>query len=283
MTYYGGSGNYGAIYQYNIASETLTKVQDFDPNTEGKGPEGCLIETSPGTLYGLARGGGTDNQGTLFEYIISTNTITLKHDFDNNTSGREPTGDLILVNGKLYGMTSMGGNNGAGYGTIFEYVLSSGDLNILHTFTTDVNGRKPFGSLVYFDSLLFGMTNDGGSEGFHDRGVLFAYDLSTSTYTKKVDFNDTLGQKPVYNSLIKILVHADWTGAVSSDWHNPANWLQNDVPSAFTEVNIPNVNETSGNYPVVGSNVHVRDLTLQPGAQVFVEDGVHLEVGLQQE
>ena len=79
--------------------------------------------------------------------------------------------------------------------------------------------------------------------------------------------------------MIKILYGAEWTGAVSTDWHNPANWLQNDIPTVFTEVVIPDVSGASGNFPVISANARVRDITIDTGASINMQNGVELKVG----
>jgi len=281
ITSYGGPyNNYGVLFEYDPTGRgTYTVKVNFEHTTE-RNPEGRLIETSTGILYGLSKSGGTTSHGTLFEYNITGDSTTIKFDFINTPFGREPKGDLIkATNGKLYGMTSNGGTSGTSRGTLFEYDIPNDTLIIIHDFNVLNDGAYPNGSLIESSNgKFYGMTSYGGTAGSNDRGVLFEYDNGSSTYTKKVDLNDTLGQKPVYNSLIRILVHADWTGAIDSDWNKPGNWLQNDVPSAFTEVAIPDVSGTSGNFPVVSSNTRIREITVEPGATIDVQNGVTFEV-----
>jgi uncharacterized repeat protein (TIGR03803 family) len=283
----GAHNNYGTLYEYNISTNTLAVKHDFDnfTNVDGRAPEGSLIETNTDTLYGMTTWGGTTDHGTIFEYIISTNTLTKKHDFNNIPEGREPKGSLILAsNGKLYGLTSGGGVSGAGRGTLFDYDIQSGILTVKHDFYIESDGVFPHGSLIEStNGKFYGMTSSGGTAGFHDKGVLFEYDTTTSAYTKKLDFDGTNGQKPQYTQLIKIFVHADWTGAVSTDWHNPANWAQNDVPTVYTEVVIPDVSSGSNRYPVISSDVHVRDLTIEPGASIDVQNNADIQVGMEED
>jgi len=150
---------------------------------------------------------------------------------------------------------------------------------ILHDFNVAAEGRTPYGSLVESSNgKLYGMTSTGGSNGYNDKGVLFEYDTATSTYTKKVDFHDTTGYKPIYTTLIKIVAHADWTGAISTDWHNPGNWQQNAVPDPFTEVSIPDVSSASGRFPSISSNVKIRKLIIDDNATLDLGSGITLEV-----
>ncbi|MCS7074720.1 MAG: hypothetical protein NZ108_09660, partial [Bacteroidia bacterium] len=49
-----------------------------------------------------------------------------------------------------------------------------------------------------------------------------------------------------------------WTGAVSTDWNNPANWSACNVPNAFSNVTIPTVT----NKPIISGNAMTRNLTI---------------------
>jgi len=112
MTSFGAPGNYGLLYEYDISGMgTYTAKVNFQHTTE-RNPEGSLIETSPGILYGLSKSGGATGHGTICRYDISADTTSVEYDLNNTPSGREPTGDLMKAsNGKLYGMTPKGGGS----------------------------------------------------------------------------------------------------------------------------------------------------------------------------
>jgi len=61
-------------------------------------------------------------------------------------------------------------------------------------------------------------------------------------------------------------VTVTWTGAVSTDWNNPANWTPSFVPTAGDSVLVPNV----PNEPIFSTNVNVAGLTIQPNASVNI-------------
>jgi uncharacterized repeat protein (TIGR03803 family) len=278
LTSYGGVGNNnGVLFEYDIDAEAYTMKYNF-AFADGIRPEGSLIETSPGIFYGLARSGGT-GWGTLFEYNLSGNSVTAKYNFDNTTTGREPMGDMFMAsNGKIYGMNSRGGNPDRGI--LFEYDIAGATFSKIHNFQSST-GQNPYGPLMESsDGHLYGMTSGGTND--LDGGTLFRVDTSTNAVTMVIDFDTTSAYKPQYTQLIEVFLHANWTGAVSTDWHNPANWAENDVPSAFTEVVIPDVSGTSGNFPVVSSDVHIRDITIHPGASIDVQPGVNFEAGIEQ-
>jgi hypothetical protein len=63
-----------------------------------------------------------------------------------------------------------------------------------------------------------------------------------------------------------------WSGAVSTDWENPANWTCGTVPDANTDVVI------SSGTVVINSNTTIRSLKLSPGVNLTVAAGFTLTV-----
>ena len=177
MTKYGGTNNIGVIFEYDIATNTLTKKADFTDSLTGKTPNGSLMQASNGKLYGVAKNGGINNQGVLFEYDIINDTLIKKVDFDGINKGAYPKGSLMQAsNGKLYGMTSGGGAYSGG--VLFEYVIVNDTL----IKKVDLGGNKgsgPWGSLMQAtNGKLYGMTRSGGA---NNKGVLFEYDIASDT------------------------------------------------------------------------------------------------------
>ncbi len=185
----------GILYEYDPVTNVFeTKVRfgvdEFGAvnSTNGNRPEGALIEVN-NKLYGMTREGGVHGDGVIFEYDYIQNTFTKLHDF-NDLNGRAPEGELIHAsNGKLYGMTSVGGAYDDG--VIFEF-----DLNT-NTYTKKIDfdgntlnpGRTPYGSLFEANNgKLYGLTSEGGT---YDYGVLFEYDFLTNTLTSLINFGAT--------------------------------------------------------------------------------------------
>ena len=192
----GGRYNVGVIFQYDPATGVYIKKFDFD-NTNGGVPQGSLVQASDGKLYGMTYSGGASSVGVLFQYDPATNTYTKKLDFDN-TNGSNPFGSLVQASdGKLYSMTSGGGSVGAG--VMFQYDPATDTF--VKKFDFDfTNGASPVGSLMQADDgKLYGMTSDGGAT---NDGVIFQYDPTTDSYTKKFDFSSSNGIFPV-NSLVQ--------------------------------------------------------------------------------
>lgn len=203
MTYYGGTNNEGVIFSYNPVTEIYNKEFDFEGINSGKWPQASLIEANDGKLYGMTSQGGTYNYGILFSFDPTTSVFSKKIDFDGANKGRAPYGSLVQAsNGKLYGMTLYGGTvTSTGYGVLFEYDPIN-DIFVKKVDFDGVNkGRNPHGSLLQAsDNKLYGMTNAGGSNNL---GVIFSFDLTTSTFTNEIDFDGTNNGRGPYGSLIQ--------------------------------------------------------------------------------
>ena len=200
MTSEGGTHDYGTLFEYDLSTDTYTKKIDFD-YYNGAAPLGSLIQASSGKLYGMAEFGGANDDGVLFEYDLTTDTYTVELNFDGTNNGAWPEGTLTQTsNGKLYGITYGGGTNDKG--VLFEYDPNTDTYIKKLDFNGTNNGALPKGTLIQASNgKLYGITSSGG---INNKGVLFEYDPTTNTYTKKVDFDGTNGSGPFYTRLIEI-------------------------------------------------------------------------------
>ncbi len=192
MTYVGGAHGVGVIFEFNYITDQYTKKFDFDGSENGKKPIGGLIYANNGKLYGMTSQGGKHNKGVLFEFDLETDLFTKKLDFNGSENGATPWGSLMqATDGDLYGMTTYGGTSNNGI--IFKYEPVADTLVKLLDLSNST-GSYPLGNLLQVgDNKLYGMTSGGGS---HFNGVIFEYDLTTGTFTKKVDFNGSNGSFP---------------------------------------------------------------------------------------
>ncbi len=200
VTVGGGVNGYGVLFEYDPATYVYAKKFDFDGTVTGSYPVFSLMEASNDKLYGVTSGGGSNDDGVLFEYDPATNTYTKKFDFDGVLNGRDSSGSLVEVgNGKLYGTTVYGGVNDDG--VLFEYDIISGIYTKKIDFDWHTVGNNPIGILVQADNgKLYGMLRFGGH---HNGGILFEYDPATNIYTKKIHLDwDTTGIHP-FGSLMK--------------------------------------------------------------------------------
>ena len=188
LTVTGGTNNGGQIFAYTPSSGNFSFIHSFT-TSEGQNPEGGMTLHSDGKAYFVTNSGGTNYYGCLLQFTPTTNAIVVKKALDT-TSGHNLQSPLYSApNGKLYGVFS---NGGSGYkGTLIEYDPTQNQLNILYSFSDakgSADGFSPKASPVMYQGNIYGATTMGGSHGF---GVLYKYNLTSSQYTKLLDFDST--------------------------------------------------------------------------------------------
>src|ERR1041384_2021658 len=120
--YDGGSFASCTIFRLNPSTNAYTDVVSFDI-THGDFPRSGVIEASNGKLYGASSYGGANGSGVIYSYDMSTGVYADIFDLSPLT-GSVPWGNPILhSNGKLYGMTTMGG--ATGQGVIYSFDIST--------------------------------------------------------------------------------------------------------------------------------------------------------------
>jgi len=181
MTSSGGAAGYGTIFKITT-SGAFTLLYSFAGGTDGRTPDGSLVQATDGNLYGMTQYGGGSNDGVIFKCTTS-GTETVIATF-TGTNGQYPNGSLIqATDGNFYGMTYEGGT---GAGNIFK-CTTAGVLSDLVDFN-GTDGQYPYGSLMQAtDGNLYGMTEEGGSSGL---GTIFKC-TTTGTLTTIVNFSGT--------------------------------------------------------------------------------------------
>lgn len=147
---------------------------------------------SQSKIWGITNKGGSGTIGTVYNTDNNGTNQALLNEFTANYAGSNPVGDLIEVNGKLYGFTTQGGT--ANKGVLFSFDLSAQTYTLLFSFDGAANGANPKGKLLLANNgLLYGVTSKGGT---NNGGVLFSFNTVTSTYTKLHDFTFASGIEP---------------------------------------------------------------------------------------
>lgn len=117
-------------------------------------------------LYGTTVGGGSSNDGTVYE-LYANHAFTVLHSFTSGSGGCSPESRLVLGgNGTLYGTTDGCGQDFAG--TLFS-ISSGGVFQVLHTFganASDLAGPGRASPMLASNGKLY------GTAGFHCRRQL---------------------------------------------------------------------------------------------------------------
>ncbi|MFY9719876.1 MAG: choice-of-anchor tandem repeat GloVer-containing protein, partial [Candidatus Cybelea sp.] len=166
-TEYGGSGGTGEGTAFKIGMDGTEKVlHNFGPEPDGANPVASLIDVK-GRLYGTTSNGGSNEYyGTVFS-ISTTGREKVLYSFGLYGDGANPMGNLLDVNGTLYGTTDWGGQKFSSYlgaGTVFG-VSMTGSEKTLYAFLGEQyngNGAAPEAGLVNVKGALYGTTGYGG-------------------------------------------------------------------------------------------------------------------------
>jgi uncharacterized repeat protein (TIGR03803 family) len=270
MTNWGGVNDLGVLFEWDPTNNAFTKKLDFNGGENGSNPQGSLMEAGNGKFYGMTAFGGANGFGVLFEWDPVTNAYAKKLDFNGDLNGSNPYGSLIQAdNGRLYGMTFTGGENNCG--VLFEWNPNTDAYTKKLDFNGNENGSFPNGSLVKANNgILYGTTTYGGS---NDKGVLYAWNPDSGTYTKKLDFNIEIKAGYPVGSLVQANNGKLYgmTGYVIYEW--------DPVTNTFTNKYILDAGLYSKGSLVLADNGRLYGMTMeggvgsccQPGAGILFE------------
>ena len=192
-TYYGGGSGcrytYGCGTVYSISISGSEKVlYAFKGGKDGGNPSAGLIDVN-GTLYGTtAYGGGSgcyENAGCGTVFRITTNgKETVLHRFAGGSDGAIPEGELLDLNGVLYGTTNYGGAFSGCYdygrcGTVYR-ISTAGKETVLYDFKGGTDGGNPSAGLISVNGTLYGTTKRGGGSGCENVGCGTVFQMSAS-------------------------------------------------------------------------------------------------------
>lgn len=185
-THSGGIHNDGVLFEIDPNGNFHKKI-DFHDATIGSRLQGGLVLGQNGKLYGATWSGGTNYDGTIFEYDVANGTLKKLTDLNNEglATGAFPFGSFVRAyNGKYYGTCYAGGKNTLG--VIFELDPATGIVTKKFDFDFQSGDRPAFNVTLATDGKLYGVAGGGGVYGF---GTIFAFDPLTSTCEKLHDFD----------------------------------------------------------------------------------------------
>jgi uncharacterized repeat protein (TIGR03803 family) len=164
----------GAIFRIDATGSSYGVLYSFTNQPAQAMPRAGLVQGRDGNFYGITTFGGTNGNGTVFQYDTNGN-LAILHTFDyngvNNFDGYTPQAGLVQgSDGNLYGTTYYGGTNGLG--TVFRINSTGSNYAILYSFNSYTgDGKDPAAGLMLgSDGNFYGTTEQGGA---HAGGTVF--------------------------------------------------------------------------------------------------------------
>jgi len=165
----------GALEKLKASRWTPVTLHSFD-GADGDDPSGPPLVLN-GTIYGVAYGGGSNNDGVAYSVSDTGTSYTIIHQFNNANAG--PQGPLVAdSSGVLYGTTEFGGSTSCGCGEVFKLTPSGSTytFSVVYKFngTATGDGANPVTGVTLYDGRIYGTTAAGGSSDCPSSGSLAA-------------------------------------------------------------------------------------------------------------
>lgn len=186
----------GTIFKVATDGTGYTQMHKFVQGSgDGVNPDGLVL--SEGTLYGSTFNGGTADVGSIFKVETNGTGYVRLYDFQGDTDGAHPLGQLAVIGGTIFGMTGEGGAitpGGIGVGTVFKVNTDGSGYTVLRRFVeVPYDGLYPSYGLTAVGDRLYGTTVYGGTGS---GGVLFQMDTNGNNYAIVVNFAGNSGENP---------------------------------------------------------------------------------------
>ncbi|WP_083629605.1 MBG domain-containing protein [Tenacibaculum agarivorans] len=176
VTNAGGVNDKGTIFNVNTNGTGFMKVHDFNATTEGSNPTGFLT-FSNGKIWGVlsaegpgsGSGAGSGSQaGSIFSIDTDGTNFTIVRGFSFTgftlSELAAPIGGLTEANGKLWGMTSFGGNAFAG--GIYSINTDGTEYTEVYLFPSSGSPGQPASKLTLTNNKLWGVARSNGGSVF---------------------------------------------------------------------------------------------------------------------
>jgi uncharacterized repeat protein (TIGR03803 family) len=172
-TEYGGIHDAGTLFSITTNGAGFATLHNFGGGSDGDYPRaGLVVSASGATLYGTTEEGGTNGYGSVYAFSTNGGVMTNLHSFNYNDGGYLESG-LILASNTLYGTAYEGGSNG--YGTVFAVNTDGTGFTNMYNFGYDTDGGYPEAGLLLSGNMLYGTTEEGGTNGY---GTVFSLAVS---------------------------------------------------------------------------------------------------------
>jgi uncharacterized repeat protein (TIGR03803 family) len=181
----GGAHSDGTVFELPHGKTTITTIASFT-GANGSLPLDVPVLDSSGDLFGTAQEGGANSDGTIFEIVHGTTSITLLASF-NGTNGANPRNLAMDSAGNIFGTTYNGGSNSDG--AAYELPHGSSTIQLLASLN-GTNGIFAADAILDSQDDLFGTALNGGT---NNHGTVFEVPHGSSSIVIVASFNGANG------------------------------------------------------------------------------------------
>lgn len=219
---FGGDHGDGTLFAINTDGGGFEVLHHFNVDAgTGHHPHSAPVLVG-NVLYGTAfHGGDYTGAGVLYRYPLPSGPYEVWHSFSPAT-GRHPTGQLLPLDGWLYGTASdfyqqAGGN----HGSLYRINRSTGLFELLHSFDGASGGGHPYDDLFHDGNGKLIGTTFGEAGNPASKGTIFLYSISNDTLTILHDFaaNPGTGSKP--NGALIAIDSSGWLYGLAHGSNDP--------------------------------------------------------------
>jgi len=226
-------------------------------------------------------------------YIMAADPMITNTVIYDNDAGATGGGMYIDMNmGAEFKNLTISGNTATtgGSGMCVNMAFFDMTNSIVRDSIYDPMGYGGFGININYSNIAGGYTGidnidadplfvNGPTGDFHLTGISPCVDTGdpaadTTGFNFDIEGNPRILQKQIDMGAYEFGVY--WTGAVSTDWSDPDNWSNGQVPGSSSTICIT---VDCSNFPVISTNTQIQELWLQEGADFDVLPGVTFTVG----
>jgi len=196
----------GVVYKLTKNGSTWTQsvIYNFTGKNDGYGPGSGVTFDKAGNLYGTTPTGGAKSMGVIYELSPSGSSWTFKviHTFSGGSDGTGGSAGRLLLDsaGRLYGVCTVGGANGAGVAYKLTLVQGTWKFQTLYAFKGTPDAGFPYGALSMDSSgNLYGTTYYSGANNL---GSVYQLALKGGVWTENLLYSfkgGTDGASPISN------------------------------------------------------------------------------------
>ncbi|HRP01645.1 MAG TPA: PKD domain-containing protein [Candidatus Kapabacteria bacterium] len=196
----GGSSNKGAIFSFNIKTNTFINLKDFVGGTDdGAYPFDNLI-ISGNYLFGSTAIGGNTNNGVLYKIKRDGSDYQVLHHYNSPNSPTGVGGVYFILDSNYIYFTFRGSGINNEYGYLAKVKDDGSAYQLLHTFNQSNDGKYAE-SLLKIGEYIYGVTLTGGN---NNEGTLYKIKKDSTNYSIIKSFvnSSSIGYTP--SSIFKI-------------------------------------------------------------------------------